>query len=122
MDQNQLQAMLAQVLSSLDTYQAAQRSSLDIQRENQFQNINNVTNARGLLYSSLPRYQDIQFDTTKYLPALSKLYSATQQNKIKQQQYYQSAIDKINAYNQAATRLKSGGGTSGTINPDAGLL
>lgn len=93
---------------SLKQYRDASMNQLQQQRSNDFAGIMSSANKSGMLYSNLPQRTKIQYDTSKYYPAMVGVQNTYQTgldslrtqgaglaNQIK---YYQEAIADMNEY------------------------
>lgn len=72
----QRQIAQQQIGTTQETAQA-QQAALDAQKTQGFQGIQNQANSRGMLFSGFTPYEQAQFLSTKYLPAVANLNATT---------------------------------------------
>jgi hypothetical protein len=68
---------LAQANGVAQDQQTAQMGALDAAKTQGFQDIGNQANARGMLFSGFTPYEQAQYLSTKYLPAVANLNNTT---------------------------------------------
>lgn len=100
-----MEGLLQTLLQSINQFESAQLSQLDINRENEFANINNTLNANNVLYSSAPATAQTQYDAQQYIPNYSAIQQSAFDQRLASFNSYQQAIDQINSYNEAAGLL-----------------
>lgn len=77
-DTEQIKDFYQNYKDSLDRQYQSATQSLAQQRKNAQASIMSSANKAGMLYSSWPARQKIQYDTTTYMPAVTKLHSTYQ--------------------------------------------
>lgn len=86
-------------ISGLDPQMQSEQSGLDFQKKDQFQQITDQANRRGMFYSGLPISEEQRYTGGTFLPAVANLHAKYAQQKFN----LQDAIAKITSdqYNQA---------------------
>lgn len=99
------QEIANQLINALRQASQANIASLNVFRENAFEDIANEQNSRGTLYSTSTGYRQIRADTEKFQPAIAKQEQGALQGQIQIKSDLLDTKRKIDAMNASAKEL-----------------
>ena len=93
------------IIQAMNNNRSAQLQTIDQTRRMYNSQINNAANASGLLYSTKPAFQQMQYLGGTYLPSFTKINTSTEESIINTNNSLQKALDNIKSLNDAANQL-----------------